>query len=435
MQQPIIYLDYSASTPVDQRVLDKMLPYFQEHFGNPSSQHRAGWQAQRAVDQARTQVARLLNARRDKEIVFTSGASEANTLAILGYIQTLRQQQPERRLHALTSQVEHKSILATFEQIQELGVEVEFLPTNSYGQIEPSTIQKHLRPETVLMSFMWANNEVGSLNPMKEIAAIAQKHKICLHSDATQACGKIAIDLQQVPVDLLSLSGHKMYGPKGVGALFVRYEGHHPAIKLWPIVRGGGQEYQLRAGTLNVPGIVGLGEAAQLGAEGLSRFLSTSASSSTSAPTPTPTAAPTAVPARAPVPAPAPASTQALTASPDPLTLMAQNFLAQIQAQFPGVILNGHPTERLPGHLHLSFPGIRWDQWLPRISQLCVSTSSACSAGSGQGSHVLQALGFDLTRIHSSVRISLGKYTTEGDIEGALSLFQRVFNSHSTANS
>ncbi len=380
-----IYLDYSASTPIDPRVLEKMLPYFSEHFANPSSQHREGWHSMRAVDLGRSQIAKLINARLTKEILFTSGASEANTLALIGFIQTLRQTDPQRKLHAMTSNVEHKSILSTFTQMQELGVEVDIIPTNQWGQVEISTIKKHLRPETVLMSFMWANNEVGSINPMAEISQFALANNICLHSDATQACGKIPIDLQEIPVDLLSLSAHKMYGPKGAGALYLRHEGHHPIYKIWPIVRGGGQEYNLRAGTLNVPGIIGLGEAALIAQESL------------------------------------------LTES-QKLNNLTQEFLAKLRVLYPELILNGHPTERLPGHLHLTFPKIRWDQWLPRLSQLCVSTTSACNSESAQGSHVLQALGFDLPKMHASLRISLGKFTTEEELSMAFTLFQRVFN-------
>lgn len=381
-----IYLDYSASTPVDPRVVEKMLPYFTEHFANPSSQHRAGWQALRAVDQARSQLAKLLNARLPREFIFTSGASEANTLAILGYIQSLRKQHPGRRLHAITSKVEHKSVLETFAQIAEFPeVDIDIVPTNGSGQVELTTVQKFLRPETVLMSFMWANNEVGSLNPIHELSALAKANNICFHTDATQVCGKLPVDLQQTPVDLLSLSGHKMYAPKGVGALYVRHQGHHAATTLWPLIRGGGQEHQLRAGTLNVPGIVGLGEAAAI-------------------------------------------SLASMTDDINKLQSQTETFFAALRKACPAVVLNGHSEDRLPGHLHLTFPGIRWDQWLPRLSQLCVSTTSACSSESGQGSHVLEALGFDLPQMHASLRISLGKFTSTQELDMALGLFQRVFN-------
>ena len=380
-----IYLDYCASTPVDPSVLGKMQPFFSEEFANPSSQHQAGWSAQRAIEKARSQVAELLHARLPKEIVFTSGASEANALALVGYIQWLRLNHPNRSLHALTAATEHKSVLETFHQFQELGVEIEILPTNSYGQVEISTIQKHLRPETVLMSFMWANNELGSINPIEKISRLAKQHNICLHSDATQACGKIELDLQTTPVDLLSLSGHKMYAPKGVGALYLRHEGARPAVNLWPLVRGGTHEGGLRAGTLNVPGIVGLGEAADL------------------------------------------AKNAFVTEIPE-LKSKTLFFLNELRRLYPNLVLNGHHDERIPGHLHLTFPGIRWDQWLPRLSHLCVSTTSACSAEAGHGSHVLKALGFDDSSMRSSLRISLGKFTSETELKMALELFQRVFN-------
>ncbi len=379
-----IYLDYSASTPVDPRVIEKMLPFLREHIANPSSQHRAGWNAMHAIDQARKQVMALLNASLPKEIIFTSGASESNSLAILGFILALRKINPNQTFHAITSQVEHKSVLETFEQLKEFNVDVDFIPVNSFGQVDVKTVEKHLRPNTVLMSFMWANNELGSLNPMAALSELAIKNKICLHTDATQACGKIPIDLQNIPIDFLSLSAHKMYGPKGVGALYRRFDQHHSKMNLSPLIRGGGQEYNVRAGTLNTPGIIGLGEAAKIAQD---EFI-----------------------------------------PKDSLLLQEQtnNLKYQLEKLFPTLKLNGHPTERIPGHLHLSFPGIRWDQWLPRMSELCVSTTSACSSDSGQGSHVLRALGFSDNEIHSSLRISLGKFTTDEDLRKALLLFEKI---------
>lgn len=379
-----LYLDYSASTPVDPRVIELMMPFFREQVANPSSQHRAGWSSMHAIDQARKQVLDLLNAKIPKEILFTSGASESNTLAILGTILALQKKNPGQKLHALTSKVEHKSVLETFEQLKEFDVDVEFLPTNAFGQIEIKTIKQHLRPNTVFMSFMWANNEVGSINPISDIAALAQEHKICFHSDATQACGKIPMDLQTTKVDLLSLSAHKMYGPKGVGVLYRRFEQHHPCYPLIPLIRGGGQEQNLRAGTLNTPGIVGLGEAARI------------------------------------------AKTEFLTTDSLRVSEMTHEFQTKLQKLFPKVEMNGHPTERIPGHLHLCFPGVRWDQWLPRMSKLCVSTTSACNSDSGQGSHVLRALGFSDDKIHSSLRLSLGKFTTPAELDRALVLFKTI---------
>lgn len=379
-----LYLDYSASTPVDPRVIELMLPFFRDQIANPSSQHRAGWSSMHAIDQARKHVVDLLNARIPKEILFTSGASESNTLAILGTILALQKKNPGQKFHALTSKVEHKSVLETFEQLKEFDVDVEFLPTNIFGQIEIKTIKQHLRPNTVLMSFMWANNEVGSINPIADIAALAQEHKICFHSDATQACGKIPMDLQKMPVDLLSLSAHKMYGPKGVGVLYRRFEQHHPCYPLTPLIRGGGQEQNIRAGTLNTPGIVGLGEAARI------------------------------------------AKAEFLPNDATRIIEMTRDFQTKLQKLFPKIEMNGHPTERIPGHLHLSFPGVRWDQWLPRMSELCVSTTSACNSDSGQGSHVLRALGFSDDKIHSSLRLSLGKFTMSEELDRVLLLFKNV---------
>ena len=379
-----LYLDYSASTPVDPIVLEKMMSFFTENFANPSSQHRAGWQSLRAVDGARKQIAQLLKARMPKEIVFTSGASESNTLAILGFIQSIKKQFPEKKLHALTSKIEHKSVLETFQQIEELGVEVDYLQPNSFGQIEIETVKNSIKDNTVLMSFMWANNEIGSLNPIKELSLLSRQYKICFHSDATQACGKFPLDLQNCPVDFISLSGHKMYGPKGVGALYIRHEGHQPAYSIWPIIRGGSQENKIRAGTLNVPGIVGLGEAAEIALTNM-------------------------------------------TANNFRLEEITRKFYEDLLKIYPNLKLNGHPIDRIPGHLHLTFPQIRWDQWLPRLSQLCVSTTSACNSENIHGSHVLGALHFSLQEIQSSLRISLGKFTTEEELAEALGLFQKVF--------
>lgn len=379
-----LYLDYSASTPVDPRVVELMMPFFKEQIANPSSQHRAGWSSMHSIDQARKQVVDLLNAKIPKEILFTSGASESNTLAILGTILALQKKNPGQKLHALTSKVEHKSVLETFEQLKEFDVDVEFLSTNDFGQIEIKTIKQHLRSNTVFMSFMWANNEVGSINPVDDIAVLAQAHKICFHSDATQACGKIPMDLQTTPVDLLSLSAHKMYGPKGVGVLYRRFQQHHPCYPLTPLIRGGGQEQSIRAGTLNTPGIVGLGEAARI------------------------------------------AKTEFLPNDAIRISEMTRDFQSKLQKLFPKIEVNGHLTERIPGHLHLSFPGVRWDQWLPRMSELCVSTTSACNSDSGQGSHVLRGLGFSDEKIHSSLRLSLGKFTTCEELDRALVLFKNV---------
>lgn len=387
---PIIYLDYSASTPLDPRVLAKMLPYFNEHFANPSSQHRAGWLAQHAISQSRKSLMKLLNLKKESEVIFTSGASEANTLGIVGFILSLQKQDCNRSLHALTSAVEHKSVLETFDQLKSLGIDVDVLNPNPYGEIELTTIKKHLRKETVLMSFMWANNELGSLNPIQEISSLAQENKICFHTDATQAVGKIPIDLDKIPVDFLSLSAHKMYGPKGTGALIRRFEKHHSTFDLCSIIRGGSQEHGLRAGTLNTPGIVGLGAASHL------------------------------------------ADTEFFLQDLPKINALTEYFLGSLYKIFPKLQLNGNPQKRIPGHLHLTFPGIRWDQWLPRMSELCVSTTSACNSEQSQGSHVLNAIGFNLNQIHSSLRISIGKTTTKEELDQALLIFNKAL-SHSGA--
>lgn len=371
-----IYLDYNASTPVDPKVLEVMLPYFTQEFGNPSSQtHSFGWAAQMAVQKARNQVANLIGAKA-VEVVFTSGATESNSLAILGTIEAFKKSNPGKKIHVLTSAAEHNSVLESCRQIIEQGVEVEFLPVNSYGQIELETLRAAIKPETRLMSFIWANNEVGSINPIAEIGKLAKEKNILLHVDGTQACGKFPVNVNDANIDLLSLSGHKMYGPKGVGALYIRAQ--NPRVELIPQIRGGGQERGFRSGTLNVPGIVGLGAACSVA--------------------------------------------QTLVESEgERLKDLASEFFSGLKRAFPDVELNGHPTERIPGQLSLYIPGIKAASLLPRMSQLAMSATSACSSGSGHASHVLKAMGLS-ERADHSLRMSFGRQSSPQTMSRALEI-------------
>ncbi len=373
MQKPI-YLDYNASTPVANEVLTAMLPYFTEDFGNPSSNnHMWGWRAQKAVEKARSQVANLIGAEAS-EIYFTSGATESNNWALKGLVDYCKSENPSAPIHILTSQVEHHSILAVAEDLKLKGIEVDFLPVNSYGQVELKTIQKFVKPHTKLISLIWANNEIGSLNPMHEIAQWTHSQKIYLHSDATQAVGKVAADLKNIHIDLLSLSSHKLYGPKGVGALYIRNK--NPKVSIKPFIIGGGQERSQRSGTLNVPGIVGLGAACELAEKEL--------------------------------------TDEALR-----LKKIRDEFLETMQKTYPKVKLNGHPSERMPNHLSLCFPGLRMELIMSGLSSIAASHGSACQSAGGHGSHVLKAIGLSEIDAQSSIRLSFGRPTTEAEAREA----------------
>jgi cysteine desulfurase len=366
-----IYLDYNASTPVDPRVLEKMYPYFTSEFGNPSSQHPYGWIAQKAIEQARTQVRDLLEAPSSKDIIFTSGASESNSLAIIGIAKKIHKQ--KQKAHFITSKAEHHSVLESMHAAEELGIEVTYLPVNKFGQIEINTLTTALKPHTVLLSFMWANNEIGSLNPIHEIAQLAEKEKLIFHSDATQACGKVPINLSELKIDLLSLSAHKIYGPKGVGALYIHKNLSDVGSPL-PSIYGGGQERGFRAGTLNTPGIVGLGQACAL-------------------------------------------AKNEFNTEPHRLNLFTQKIWLELKNHYPKLEWNGHPIERITGQMNFLFRDKRMDQVLPRTVNLAMSSGSACTSRTNSVSHVLQAIGLSREEILASVRLSVGRMTTLEEVE------------------
>lgn len=367
-----IYLDYHATTPVDPRVLQKMLPYFTEHFGNSGSRNHAyGWEAEKAVEHARTQVANLIGAEA-KEIIFTSGATESDNLAILGVAEMYK----EKGRHIITAVTEHKAVIDPCKHLESLGYEVTWLPVDTFGQISLVELEKAIRADTILISIMHANNEIGTIHPLKEVGAIAKKHGVIFHSDTVQTAGRIPVNVHDLNIDLASLSAHKIYGPKGVGALYVRRKG--PRVRLSPIVFGGGQERGMRSGTLNIPGIVGFGEAAEIAQKEL------------------PTEA-----AR--------------------LLNLRERLWKGLKAGLDELILNGHPTERLPGNLNVSFSYVEGEALMMGIKDLAVSSGSACTSASLEPSYILRALGVKEEFAHSSIRFGLGRFTTEEEIDYAIS--------------
>ncbi|PYE54085.1 cysteine desulfurase family protein [Deinococcus yavapaiensis] len=364
-----VYMDYHATTPVDERVVRAMLPYFTDVFANAASvDHEAGAQANAAVEAARDHVARLLGARSD-EIVFTSGATEADNLAILGATEKLA----DKGNHVITTVAEHKAVLDACKHLERLGKRVTYLPVDAYGRVNLDELREAITNETVLISIMAANNEIGTVAPLAEIGAIARERGVLFHTDATQAVGYIDIDVVKQHIDLLSLSAHKFYGPKGVGALYVRKRGKR--VRLAPQLHGGGHERGMRSGTLNVPGIVGLGAAADIARK----------------------------------------EREALAAR---LRHLRDRLWHALQAAVPGVELNGHPTERLPHNLSVFIPGVESRSLLVQTKRdVALSTGSACTTASVEPSHVLLALGFGENRAHQSVRFGLGRGTTEAEVD------------------
>lgn len=357
------YLDYAATTPVADQVREAMLPYLTAAFGNPSSLHYFGQEARRAVDRARSQVAALLNAD-PGEIIFTSGGTEADNLAIRGVI-------TKKRRHVITSAVEHHAVERTLEALAPEGVETTWVRVDRHGQVDPKEVQAAIRKDTALVTIMHANNEVGTLEPIAEIARIARERGVLTHSDAVQSVVVPGLDVGQVPLDMVSITAHKFYGPKGVGALYVR-----KGVKLSPLIMGGGQEAGLRSGTENVPGIVGLGAACELALNSRHQWAAH-------------------------------------------FRAMRDRLWDAIRRGLPDVVLNGHPDERLPNNLHISIPGVDAQAALIALDQrgVCASAGSACAAGSVEPSHVLSAMGIEPALALCSLRLTVGKDTTLQEID------------------
>jgi cysteine desulfurase len=369
MKTPV-YMDYQATTPVDPRVLDAMIPFFTEKFGNPSSrQHRFGWEAEDAVERARATIARAIGAEA-REIIFTSGATESNNLALKGVAGALRSKGDE----IVTVATEHKSVLDAAHRLAGDGFRVTILPVDADGVLDPADLRKAITEKTVLVSVMAANNEIGTLQDMPALAEICRERKVLFHSDATQAVGKIPVDLRAIGCDFLSFTGHKLYGPKGVGCLVVRT--HPRQVRLLAQIDGGGHERGFRSGTLNVPGIVGLAKAVEL-------------------------------------------AVAELGPEAERLRALRDRMWHRFRHDLGDVALNGHATKRLPGNLNVSFLQVDENTLMMEMKDLAVSTGSACTSTSPEPSHVLKALGIGTERMHSAIRFGLGRFTTEEEVDYA----------------
>ncbi|MEC8513148.1 MAG: IscS subfamily cysteine desulfurase [Planctomycetota bacterium] len=365
-----IYLDYQATTPVDKRVLDAMLPYFTDAFGNAASRsHAFGWKAEEAVDLSREQIASLINATA-KEVVFTSGSTEAINLAMKG----VGDMYGAKGKHMITSLAEHKAVLDTAKHLEKEGFEVTYLKPDATGKVTAEQVAEAIREDTILVSLMWANNEVGTINPIREIGAVCRERGVLFFTDATQAVGKIPVDVEADNIDMLCLSGHKVYGPKGVGCLYVRRR--KPRVRLVAQMDGGGHERGMRSGTLNVPGIVGLGAACAVAEQDLEKDIAHA-------------------------------------------NALRERFESKIFAALDYVEINGDENARLPGCSNLSFAYVEGESLIMGFKDLAVSSGSACTSASLEPSHVLQCMGVGDELAHSSIRFGFGRLTTEEDIDFA----------------
>jgi cysteine desulfurase len=364
-----IFMDNHSTTPMDPRVLDAMLPYFVEKFGNAASRNHAfGWEAEEAVEQARRQIAHLIHAD-SKEIVFTSGATESDNLAIKGVVEMYH----EKGDHIITSSTEHRAVLDTCKALEsKREVKVTYLPVDKSGMVNPEDVRNAITEKTILITIMMANNEIGTINPMKAIGKIAKDKGILFHSDATQGVGKIPVDVQDMGIDLMSFSAHKMYGPKGIGALYVRKKS--PRVRIVAQMDGGGHERGMRSGTLPVPLIVGFGKAVEL-------------------------------------------CEQEMTTESKRLSTMRDRLQTAITGKLEEVYLNGHPTERLPNNLNLSFAYVEGESLLMGLKEIALSSGSACTSATLEPSYVLRALGVGSDLAHSSIRFGLGRFNTEDEVD------------------
>ncbi len=363
-----VYMDHHATTPVDPHVLEAMTPFFLEKFGNASSRHHSfGWEAERAVEEARGQVAALLGADA-KEIIFTSGATESDNLAIKGAARKRR----DSGDHIVTAVTEHRAVLDTCRRLEGEGFRVTYLPVDRHGLVDPDDVRRSIGERTILVTIMYANNEIGTLYPIAEIGRICRDRGVLFHCDATQAAGKVPVDVEAMHMDLVSVSAHKMYGPKGVGALYVRRA--NPPVELLPLMDGGGHERGLRSGTLNVPGIVGLGKACEIAGREM------------------------------------PEEARRLLG-------LRNRLKERIFSRLEGVYLNGHETQRLPGNLNVSFAYLEGESLLMGLPDVAVSSGAACTSAKQEPSYVLRALGRSDELADSSLRFGLGRFNTEEDVD------------------
>jgi len=375
--QPI-YLDYQATTPMDPRVLEAMMPYFTHKFGNPHSRsHSYGWEAEEAVEKARAQVAKLIGAD-EKEVIFTSGATESNNLAIRGVAEFYK----DRKNHIVTTVTEHKCVLDTCRHLEQQGFEVTYLPVQKNGLIDLEVLRAAVTDKTVLVSIMAVNNEIGVIQPLAEIGKICREKKAFFHTDAAQAAGKIPLDVEAMSIDLMSISGHKIYGPKGIGALYVRRK---PRIRLVPLIVGGGQERGFRSGTLPTPLCVGLGEAAEI-------------------------------------------AMKEMDAESKRLAKLQARMLKGLNAKLTDIHVNGDLEHRIPGNLNIGFAYVEGESLMMGIKGLSVSSGSACTSASLEPSYVLRALGVEEDMAHTSLRIGLGRFTTEQEVDTAVDELVRHVN-------
>jgi cysteine desulfurase len=372
-----IYLDHAATTPCDPRVVEAMLPYFTEKFGNPGSRnHRFGWEAEEACDTARQQVAALLGAD-EKEVIFTSGSTESNNLAIRGaaYMYEKAPAGSAKRGHIITAAIEHKAVLDPCKRLQKEGFDVTFLDAPADGVFTADMVRAALREDTILVTIMWANNEIGTVNEIRDIGALCHERGVIFHTDATQWVGKMPTDVERDQVDLLSLSGHKFYGPKGVGALYVRRR--RPRVRLTSLVDGGGQERGFRSGTLNVTGIVGLGKAAEI-------------------------------------------AKAEMHSDAERLFGLRNRLEQTVTSQLDSCAVNGHREKRLPHLSNISFGFVEGESLMMAIKEIACSSGSACTSASLEPSYVLKGLGVGDELAHSSLRLSLGRWTTQEQIDYAV---------------
>jgi cysteine desulfurase len=363
-----IYMDNHATTPVDPRVLAAMLPYFTEKFGNAASRnHSFGWAGEEAIEIARAQIASLIGAT-PKEIIFTSGATESDNLMIKGVAEMYR----EKGNHIITQAIEHKAVLDTCKRLEKYGYEVTYLPVQKDGRVDPEDVRKAITPKTILITIMYANNEIGSINPIQEIGKIAKEHGIVFAVDGVQAVGKIPVDVQKDNIDLLAISAHKIYGPKGVGALYVRRR--NPRVQLSAIIDGGGHERGMRSGTLNVTGIIGLGKACEI-------------------------------------------AQQEMTQEAERLRGLRDRLKAGLEAKLDEVFINGSWEHRLPNNLNMSFAYVEGESLLMGINDIAVSSGSACTSATLEPSYVLKALGVGEDLAHTSIRFGLGRFNTAEEVD------------------